>query len=223
MLASLKNPVLVVVDMQNDFVRKNAPMEVPSARETIAAISRLIAAFRSSGKPIVFTRYVADPQYRPLARKLDWIRLLDAPTHACVPGFMRAYGDVEGVRDAAEVIDELTPLDGDIVLDKIYFSTFHATDFASTLKQLEADSLVFVGTVAEMCVEDSARHAVHFGYPTIVVADAVSSNHLPSQRAALDAFARNYGWVLSTDQILSALGMEQQESQISPPKIVVTN
>ena len=214
MLDSLRKPALVVVDMQNDFVRKDAPMEVPSARETIPLIRKLISAFRNAGKPVVFTRYVADPLYRPLARKLDWIRLIDAPTHACVPGFMRAYGDIEGVRDAAEVIDELAPLGDEIVLDKIYFSAFHATDFASTLRQIEADSLVFVGTIAEMCVEDSARHAVHFGYPTIVVADAVSSNHLPGRQAALDAFARNYGWVMTTDQVLSALGMERPESRV---------
>ncbi|TPI50621.1 isochorismatase family protein [Mesorhizobium sp. B2-6-3] len=61
MLASLKNPALMVVDMQNDFVRRHAPMEVASARETIPSISRLIAAFRGNGKPVVFTRYVADP------------------------------------------------------------------------------------------------------------------------------------------------------------------
>jgi ureidoacrylate peracid hydrolase len=207
-LASLRNPALVVVDMQNDFVRKGAPMEVPAARETISAISRLIEAFRRRRKPVVFTRYVADPRYLPLAGKLGWIRLIVSPTHACVPGFMRTYGDVEGVRDAAEVIDELAPQDGDITLDKVYFSAFHATDFASTLKRLEVDGLVFVGTVAEMCVEDSARHAVHLAYPTVIVADAVSSNHPPSQQAALDAFSRNYGWVMTTDQTLSTLGME---------------
>ncbi|MER8447375.1 cysteine hydrolase [Mesorhizobium sp. M1066] len=207
MLASLKNPALVVVDMQNDFVRKRAPMEVPSARETIPAIGRLITAFRGNGKPVVFTRYIADPLYHGLAGKLAWIKLTDTPTHACVRGFMRSYGDVEGMRDAAEVIDELAPQHGDIVLDKIYFSAFHATDLAATLKLLVVDSLIFVGTVAEMCVEDSSRHSVHFGYPTIVAEDAVSSNHAPSRRAMLDAFARNYGWVMTTDQILDTFGV----------------
>lgn len=65
MLASLKNPALMVVDMQNDFVRRHAPMEVASARETIPSIGRLIAAFRGNGKPVVFTRYVADSCIRP--------------------------------------------------------------------------------------------------------------------------------------------------------------
>lgn len=207
MLAELRNPALVVVDMQNDFVRMGAPMEVPTARDTIPAIHKLIVAFRTNSKPVIFTRYVADPLYRPLARKLGWISLLDAPTHACVPGFLRSYGDTEGMLDAAEVIDELVPLPDETVFDKVYFSAFHATDFEQMLNRLGVDGLVFVGTVTEMCVEDSARHAVHFGYPTILVEDAVSSNHVPSQQATLDGFARNYGWVMAADEVLETFGL----------------
>ena len=98
-------------------------------------------------------------------------------------------------------------LPGETVLDKIYFSAFHATDFGERLEASGVDGLVFVGTVTEMCVEDSARHAVHFGYPTIVVRDAVSSNHVPSQQAMLDGFARNYGWVMTADEVLETLGL----------------
>lgn len=207
MLTTVRNPALVVVDMQNDFVRMGAPMEVPSARGTIPAIRKLVGAFRTGKKPVVFTRYVADPFYRPLARKLGWIGLLEAPTHACVPGFLRSYADTHDRLDAAEVIEELAPLPGETVLDKIYFSAFHATDFGERLEASGVDGLVFVGTVTEMCVEDSARHAVHFGYPTIVVRDAVSSNHVPSQQAMLDGFARNYGWVMTADEVLETLGL----------------
>lgn len=209
MLNERKKPALIVIDMQNDFVRKGAPMEVAAARETIPAIRKLIDAFRRSGCPVVFTRYVADALYRPLGAQLGWIKLLDAPTNACVPGFQRSYGDVEGTRDAADIIDELPPLPDEIVFDKIYFSAFHATDFDQKLIHLQADSLVFVGTVAEMCVEDSARQAVHFGYPTVMVEDAVSSGDLPRQQAALDAFGRNYGWVMTSDEVLKTFGLTE--------------
>ncbi|MGI6854215.1 cysteine hydrolase family protein [Mesorhizobium sp. 1B3] len=216
MLTELRKPALVVIDMQNDFVRRGAPLEVPSARQTIPAIRTLIQAFRAGAKPVLFTRYIAAPLYRPLARKLGWIGLLDAPTYACVPGFLRSYADAEGMLDAAGVIDELAPLSGESVLDKIYFSAFHATDLDERLKGLEVDGLVFVGTVTEMCVEDSARHAVHFGYPTVLVEDAVSSNHVPSHRATLDGFARNYGWVMTADAVLTTLGLSAPASVRAP-------
>ena len=205
MSTPLNNPALLVIDMQNDFAREGAPLECRAARDTIPAIRVLLAAFRKQGRPIIFTRYVADAMYRPLGERLPWIRLLDPPVNACVPGFQRHYPDIGGSREATGVIDELQPRAGEIVVDKIYYSAFHRTDLDRRLVAAGADSLVIVGTVAEMCVEDTARHAVHFGYPTVVVSDAVSSNHVPSHQAALDAFARNYGWVMTAREVLEIL------------------
>src|SRR4051812_50046085 len=52
-------PALVVVDMQNDFVRVGAPPEVPDARGTIAAHENLLAAFRARGLPVLYTRFLS--------------------------------------------------------------------------------------------------------------------------------------------------------------------
>ena len=52
-------PALVVVDMQNDFVRAGAPLEVPDARATIAATSACWTAFRERGLPVLFTRFLS--------------------------------------------------------------------------------------------------------------------------------------------------------------------
>src|SRR5262245_55351075 len=51
-------PALLIVDMQNDFVRVGAPMEVPQARDTIAQHLRLIEHFRKSRLPIAYTRFL---------------------------------------------------------------------------------------------------------------------------------------------------------------------
>ena len=53
---SLEAAALVVVDMQNDFVRVGAPLEVPDTRITIAPIQRVLERFRQAGRPVVFTR-----------------------------------------------------------------------------------------------------------------------------------------------------------------------
>lgn len=191
--------------MQNDFVREGAPFEVPAARRTIATIKRLIGAFRGHGHKVIFTRYVADPLYRPLGGHLPWIRALDPPVNACVPGFVRAYRDATEARETIAVIDELAPQGDDIILDKVYFSSFHGTDLDRQLAALGVQSLVVCGTVTEMCVEDTARHAVHFGYPTLIAADAVSSNNQAAHQAALDGFARNYGFVAKAEEIVERL------------------
>ena len=54
----LQSPALVIVDMQNDFVRTGAPLEVPDARGTIDVQRRLLAAFRARRLPVLYTRFL---------------------------------------------------------------------------------------------------------------------------------------------------------------------
>ena len=79
-LEPLHKPALIVVDMQNDFVRAGAPLEVPDARATLPHHRRLLEACRGAEIPIVYVRYVAGPQH-PLvewAAKLAWAKELGA-------------------------------------------------------------------------------------------------------------------------------------------------
>lgn len=191
--------------MQNDFVRRRAPMEVPDARRVVPANQRLLAGFRRAGLPVVFTRYIACGDYAHLAGRLPWIRLLDPPVCACVPGHFRQYADRSSALDCADVIDELAPLPGEAVVDKPFFSAFHRADLHERLHAVGADGLLVTGTLTEMCVEDTARHAVHWGYPTVMVSDAVASNDAEAHAAALRSFARNYGWALGTDAALAMI------------------
>ncbi|ESR27071.1 isochorismatase [Lutibaculum baratangense AMV1] len=108
------------------------------------------------------------------------------------------------------MVDELEPRPEETVVDKVYFSAFHETDLDQTLRDLRVNSLIVTGTITEMCVEDTARHAVHHGYRTVVVSDAVASNDLAGHEAALRAFEKNYGWVLPSESIREALRLERK-------------
>lgn len=198
---TLKRPALMIIDMQNDFVRRGAPLEVESARMILPALTHLLARFRAARLPVIHTRYVATPNYQHLSDRLKWLRLTEAPLNACRPGFQRIYEDCEGARDAAGVIDELSPAEGEIVIDKPYYSAFFGTDLNQRLIEAEVDGLFVAGTLTEMCVEDTARHAVHHGYRTALVSDSVASNDPELHQITLRAFERNYGDVLSSDQI----------------------
>ncbi len=65
--------------------------------------------------------------------------------------------------------------------------------------------MVVTGTVTQICVEETARGAFHYGYRTTVVSDAVSSYMPDLQAATLKNFAHKFGWVSSTDEVLAAL------------------
>src|SRR5580658_9892816 len=87
----LQRPALVVVDMQNDFVRVGAPLEVPDARATIGAHQALLAAFRSRGLPIVYTKFLSQQEPSLL---WEWSPQCRPDTKCCWKGHKRYYADV---------------------------------------------------------------------------------------------------------------------------------
>lgn len=193
---------LLIVDMQNDFVRVGAPMEVPQARETISQHQRLIECFRKSRLPIVYTRFLAGPERRLL---WEFSPPLAPPTLACHAGHQRFYADVHKTLDCTAVIDELAPKPEDTVIDKLGYGAFHGTNLDDALRKLAVESLVITGTVTQICVEETARQAFHYGYKTTIVSDAVSS-YLPDlHAAALKNFGRKFGWVSTTGEVLQAV------------------
>jgi len=196
------DPVLLVVDMQNDFVRAGAPLEVPDARDTIPAQQRLIQRFRARGRPVVYTRFLSHEDDNLLWL---WSPQCHPHTRACWPGHLRRYEDAEGLLDCAAVIDELAPGPDDLVVDKHGYGAFHDTGLDARLQAMGARSLVIVGTVTQICVEESAREAFHHGYRTTVVADAVSSYRPDLHEATLANLAMKFGWVEGTDTVLDWL------------------
>ena len=197
-----KNSALVVVDMQNDFVRTGAPLEVASARDTIGTHKALIQAFRKRSLPIVFTKFISHPHYYIL---WDWSPQCKPPTRCCWKGHERLYSDIAGKRQCTEIIDELRPESGDIIIEKHGYGAFHDTPLERILRSFGLNSVVITGTVTQICVEETAREAFHHGFRATLVEDAVSSFAPDLHDATLKNFAMKFGWVASTEAIVSSI------------------
>ncbi len=199
-------PALLIVDMQNDFVRVGAPMEVPQARDTISQHQQLIQHFRKNRLPIAYTRFLAGPEHRLL---WEFSPKLAPPTLACHAGHRRFYADIHKTLECTAIIDELTPKREDVVIDKLGYGAFHGTKLDDTLRQRGVESLIVTGTVTQICVEETAREAFHYEYKTTLVSDAVSS-YLPDLHSStLKNFALKFGWVSKTSEVLQALGNQK--------------
>jgi nicotinamidase-related amidase len=196
------DPALLIVDMQNDFVRAGAPLEVPDARATIPAQRRLIESFRARGRPVVYTRFLS---YETANLMWLWSPECHPDTRACWPGHLRGYDDTGGLLDCTSVIDELAPAADDLVVDKYGYGAFHGTELDDRLRAAGVRSLVVAGTVTHICVEETAREAFHHGYRTTVVADAVSSFAPDLHAATLKNLALKFAWVADTDTVLTWL------------------
>ncbi len=145
---------LIVVDMQNDFVKEGGSLVVPDAEGTIPAIRRLGDLARGSGMRVVFTQDThteGDPEWE------IW------PEH---------------VREESwgwRIVDELAPREDELVIPKVRYDAFYGTHLDHYLRLWGVDTLIVCGTVASICVHYTAASAALRWYGVIVPRDATSA------------------------------------------------
>ncbi len=141
--------------MLNDFVLEGAPLEVPDTRTIIPVIKEEIRKAHAAGNPVIYLCDAHAPNDREFT-KFGW------PAHA-----------VKGT-GGAEIVDELRPGKGDIVIHKTTYSGFYGTDLDATLRRLGISALRLTGDVTHICVLFTASDAVLRDYRVTVVEDAVA-------------------------------------------------
>jgi nicotinamidase-related amidase len=145
---------LVIIDMQNDFVGDEGTLQVKDAPGTVAAISRLLDLARDSEMRVVFsqdTHDTGDPEFE------IW------PEHA-----LRATW-------GWEIIDELAPRNGELVVQKVRYDAFYGTQLDHTLRLWNVQTIVLCGTVANICVHYTAASAALRWYDVVIAKDSVSA------------------------------------------------
>ena len=145
---------LIVVDMQNDFVKEGGTLVVPDAQSTIPKIKALLDLTRESGMKVVFTQDThneGDPEWE------IW------PEH---------------VREGSwgwQIVDELQPLEDEFVIRKVRYDAFYGTPLDHFLRVWDVNTLVICGTVANICVHYTAASAALRWYDVIIPKDATSA------------------------------------------------
>jgi nicotinamidase-related amidase len=145
---------LVVVDMQNDFVKEGGTLLVPDAEGTIPNIKSLLGLARESRMKVVFTQDThtdGDPEWE------IW------PEHAR-----------EGTW-GWQIVDELSPKEDETVIRKVRYDAFYATHLDHFLRLWGVDTLVICGTVANICVHYTAASAALRWYDVVIPKDATSA------------------------------------------------
>lgn len=162
----MEKEALLIIDMLNDFVLTGAPLEVPQTRTIIKKIQREIKHARSEKKPVMYLCDTHEPDDKEF-RKFNW------PAHA-----------VKGTK-GSEIIRELAPLPGDIVIPKNTYSGFYNTTLEEDLKRLRITRVRLTGCVTHICVLFTAADAALRDYDVTVVKDAVAGTTKEDHDAAL--------------------------------------
>ena len=201
---------LLIVDLQNDFVRMGAPQEVPDARLTLMPVAVLLESARAKGLPVFFTRYTVNPS----PSHLGWFSPECAPPlRSCWPGVFREYGDRKGLIEGHQVVDELTPRVNEVIIDKFGYGSFHGTILEDALRAINVRQVWVVGTVTQICVEETAREGFRRGFEVVVAADGVSSFDRELHHATLKNLKSKFAIVSDSDTLLTVL--ERRDSVTS--------
>jgi len=155
---------LLIVDMQNDFVHPEGKLFVPDAPATVPVCKALLDRARAAGARVAFsqdTHTDGDPEWAiwgEHARRGSW---------------------------GWEIVPELAPLPGELVVEKPRYDAFYATPLDHQLRLWGVETVVLCGTVANICVHYTAASAALRWYRVVVAVDGISALHPFDMHAAL--------------------------------------
>ncbi|MEO9947431.1 pyrimidine utilization protein B [Paraglaciecola sp.] len=202
---------LIVVDMQNAYASKNgyldkAGFDISSTGPVIAQTAKAIAAARKANMPIVFFQNGWDNKYAEAGGpgSPNWYKSNALKTMRKNPELMGTLL-AKGTWDY-ELVDELIPQEGDIIIPKTRYSGFFNTNLDSMMRSRGIRNLVFTGIATNVCVESTLRDGFFLEYFGVVLADATyQAGSDMIQESALFNIATFFGWVSSVDEFCDVL------------------
>ncbi|MER6827181.1 isochorismatase family cysteine hydrolase [Streptosporangium sp. NPDC000563] len=204
-----RHTALLLIDMQRDFVEpggfgETLGNDVSMLRRVIPPLQEVLAATRAAGMTVIHTREghlpdLSDCPPAKLNRGTPSLRIGDPGPKGRI--LIRGeYGH--------DIIDELAPVEGELVVDKPGKGSFHSTDLDRTLRAADIRSLIVTGVTTEVCVHTTVREANDRGYECLVLSDCVGSYFAEFQRYGLEMIAAQggiFGWVAPSGGYLKAL------------------
>ena len=202
---------LIVVDMQNAYATKGgyldlAGFDVSATAAVIEKIQTAVAAAREAGMLIIWFQNGWDEQYVEAGGpgSPNWHKSNALKT-------MRKRPELQGKLLAKggwdyQLVDELVPQDGDIVLPKPRYSGFFNTPLDSILRSRGIRHLVVTGIATNVCVESTLRDGFFLEYFGVVLEDAThQAGPAFAQQAALFNIETFFGWVSDVGTFCNAL------------------
>lgn len=208
---------LIVVDMQNAYATIGgyldlAGFDVSTTRPVIDKINVAVKAAREAGIQIIWFKNGWDDQYVEAGGpgSPNWHKSNALKT-------MRQRPELQGKLLAKggwdyELVDQLQPQPGDIVLPKPRYSGFFNTPLDSMLRSRGIRHLVFTGIATNVCVESTLRDGFFLEYFGIVLEDATyQAGPLFAQQAAIFNIETFFGWVSDVNSFCTAVQAERAQ------------
>ena len=209
---------VIVVDMQNDFGAEGgmfarAGIDIAPIRNVIGPTQRVLSAARKAGMKVVYLKMAFRPDLSDAGApdSPNWIKHRPLRVGESVDAPKGGQGRflVQGTWNT-EILEELKPQAGDIVVSKHRYSGFYGTDLDAILRRLGIRYLVFTGCTTSVCVESTMRDAMFRDYHCVLLSDCTAEpigSGLPRSNhdASLLVLQVLFGWVSESAEFTKAL------------------
>ena len=214
----LARTAVVVIDMQNDFgapggMFDRAGIDISMIQAAVAPTKKVVAMAREAGLRVVFLKMGFQPDLSDAGvhDSPNYVRhrRLDVGIHVTAPDGTPSRILIRDTWNT-DIVPELTPVAGDIVLYKHRFSGFYQTELDAILRQFGLKYLIVTGCTTSICVESTIRDAMFRDYSCVLLADCTGepighdvprSNH----EASLLTIETLLGWVSDSKAFAAAL------------------
>jgi ureidoacrylate peracid hydrolase len=194
--------VMIVVDMQNDFVADGAKLRSAQAAAMVPKLAATLKFCREKGIRVVYTAHVHRRDGSDMGRYED-----------LYPPIADRSTLVDGSA-GVEIFPSLAPQPGEHVIKKHRYSGFFATDLELILRQCGIETVVVSGTTTENCCHATARDAMFHNYKVVFLSDATGTFDYPDvgqgalsaedvHRATLTILAFSTADVMTVDQFMA--------------------
>ncbi len=182
----MRKPVLIVIDMQNDFLTK---WEHLGRDRLISQTNDLVACMRQMSLPVIWVRQEFKPD---LSDALPEMRAKNI--HSVIKGTA-----------GCEIDSKLNVSPTDLVIIKKRYSAFYGTGLDQVLAELQPDGIVIGGINTHACIRTTAIDAYQRDWPVVLASDCIDSYDRAHHQMTLDYMRDKLALICTNREIQSMI------------------